>query len=537
MTTLVDLVEGGASRTRSGKAAVRAGERGETELTYAGLLAGARGIASMLHRTGIGRGDRVGLWMDKSPASVQAILAILFAGAAYVPLDPRSPWRRCRAICLDCGMSALVADRPHLQALPDLLEGWSPRLLLADAGLEEALSSVARLPAGRPEVRTLDEAAASPVARDLPRPGADDLAYILYTSGSTGTPKGVVHTHRSGVAFTTWILERFGIREDDVFSSHAPFHFDLSISDLYASLGAGATVHLIGATEGMLAAYLVRQVPLWGITVWYSVPSILMAMIDAGGLERTGFGRVRTLFFAGEVFPTPQLRRLRRALPGVGLFNLFGPTETNVCTYYEVPPDLPDDWTAPISIGRACEHMETFVLDDEGRTVGEGVEGTLWARGDNLMQGYWNDAERTAASLRPDPRGRPGTAYCTGDRVVLQADGNYEFRGRRDHMIKVRGHRVELGEVECALVAHPEVLEAVAIPLPDGLAGHRIVAAVVARAGLRPQPGELRAFCAQRLPIYMVPETVEVREAFPRTSTGKADRQALLRGWTAGEGS
>jgi acyl-coenzyme A synthetase/AMP-(fatty) acid ligase len=294
-------------------------------------------------------------------------------------------------------------------------------------------------------------------------------------------------------------------------------------------------VHLISATEAMLAAYLVRRLPVWGITVWYSVPSILVAMLDSGGLEEAGMGRVRLLFFAGEVFPTAQLRRLRRALPKVGLFNLFGPTETNVCTYYEVPPDVPDEWTAPISIGRACEHMETFVLDDTGREVDLGVEGTLWAKGGNLMKGYWNDPERTASTLRPDPRGHEGLAYCTGDRVRLQPDGNYEFRGRRDHMIKTRGYRVELGEVESTLAAHAGVLEAVAVPLPDPRIGNRIVASVVPRAGAQPKPAELRAFCAQRLPTYMVPEQIEVVEAFPRTSTGKADRQALSQRWSTGE--
>jgi acyl-coenzyme A synthetase/AMP-(fatty) acid ligase len=237
------------------------------------------------------------------------------------------------------------------------------------------------------------------------------------------------------------------------------------------------------------------------------------------------------LFFAGEVFPTPQLRRLRRALPAARLYNLFGPTETNVCTYYEVPADIPDERRAPIPIGRSCEHMETFVLDDEGREAGVGVEGTLWVKGANLMEGYWNDPARTAATLQPDPWGREGTACCTGDRVQLQQDGDYEFLGRRDHMVKIRGYRVELGEVESALTAHPHVLEAVAVALPDPANGNRIMAAVVQRASHTLDSAALRAFCRQRLPAYMIPERVEVRSAIPRTSTGKADRSALRAEW------
>jgi amino acid adenylation domain-containing protein len=534
METLLDLVELGASRAGPEKVALRAGEHGERFLTYRELLHGARGIAAALGLAGVARGARVGVLMEKEPTAVQAILGVLYAGAAYVPLDPRSPWRRCRAIAIDCGMEGLIVDSLSIPSLPDLLGGWAPRLLLVDAAREEVGRTLAFLSPGT-SVASLAEAAATPAGMMPTRPAPDDLAYLLYTSGSTGTPKGVVHTHRSGAAFTRWVLHRFGIRDDDVFSSHAPLHFDLSISDLYAALGAGATIHLIGTTEAMLAPYLVRKVREWDITVWYSVPSILVAMLDGGGLERSGFGRVRILLFAGEVFPTPQLRRLRRALPGVGLFNLFGPTETNVCTYYEVPPEIPDNATAPIPIGRACEQMETFVLDDEGREAGEGVEGTLWARGDNLMQGYWNDPERTWESLRPDPRGQPGLAYCTGDRVTLMADGNYRFLGRRDHMIKTRGYRVELGEIESALAAHPEILEAVAVPLPNPQVGNRIVASIVPRAGCRPTPGALRAFCAQRLPTYMVPEQVEVRASLPRTSTGKADRQALALEWSTME--
>ncbi len=263
------------------------------------------------------------------------------------------------------------------------------------------------------------------------------------------------------------------------------------------------------------------------------MPSILVAMLNAGEIEKHGLATQRIRFFAGEVFPTPQLRRLRRALPKVGLFNLFGPTETNVCTYYEVP-EIPEARTAPISIGRACEHMETFVLNDGGDVVGEGVEGVLWAKGGNLMSGYWNDANRTLATLVPDPRkeaGKKGLAYCTGDFVKQQPDGNYEFLGRRDHMVKTRGFRVELGEIESVLSGHPEVLEAIAVPLPDPAIGNRIVASVVPRSGQNPDANQLRAYCSRFLPTYMVPEQIEIRAAMALTSTGKTDRQLLLREW------
>lgn len=520
---LLDLVEEGMALADPRKVAVVATG---SAMTYGELLSGARGIAATLAEHGIGAGGRVGIWMDKSPAAVQALLGVLSAGAAYVPLDPRAPLPRSRLIALDCKLDGIVADGPRLDVLPSFLEGQSPRLVLIDEPAPERIA----LAAGKhPHERLAAARTAAP--RTIARPRLEDLAYVLYTSGSTGVPKGVVHTHESGGAFVEWVRSRFDTRPEDVFSSHAPFHFDLSISDLFAALASGATVRLLSATEAMLPAYLVRMMDEWGITVWYSVPSILSSMLEAG-LEKLPPRRLRLLFFAGEVFPTPQLRRLRRALRQVRLYNLFGPTETNVCTYYEVPADIPDDHTAPIPIGRACEHMEGFVIDDEGREVrGCGGEGTLWIRGGNLMRGYWNDAERTARTLRPDPRGIPGVACCTGDRVRILPGGGFEFLGRRDHMVKTRGYRVELGEIEANLVSHPAVLEAVAVALPDPVLGNRIVASVVPRTAGGVDANVLRAYCGDRLPGYMVPESIELRAELPRTSTGKVDRGGLRGEW------
>lgn len=534
ISSLWALVQEGANRAPAAKTAVFTAD---SCCTYTHLVERASGVAATLHAAGIGRGDRVGVWMDKTPACVQAILGVLAAGAAYVPLDPRAPWRRSRSIALDCGFGAIIADEPRLSSFASFVEDLRPKIVLLDASAE-AIAKAAL--STQLTVALLAEAASVPPMA-LPDPRDEDLAYILYTSGSTGTPKGVMHTHRSGLAFTQWVQNRFGIRTDDVFSSHAPFHFDLSISDLYASLGSGASVRLISSIESMLPSHLVNLINESGITVWYSVPSILISMLDVGQLESQTLPGLRILFFAGEVFPAPQLRRLRRALPHVDLYNLFGPTETNVCTYYEVPREMPDGVTAPIPIGRGCEHMETFVLDYHGEEVGLDVEGVLWAKGGNLMSGYWNDAAKTAATLVSDPRPRhrhsEEKAYCTGDCVKLMSDGNYQFLGRRDHMIKIRGYRVELGEVESVLTSCPGVLEAVAVPLPDAGAGSRLVASVVPKSGEQLNPGELRAYCSRFLPTYMVPEHIDVRASMIRTSTGKADRQALYEEWQHRSGS
>ncbi|HEV2471580.1 MAG TPA: AMP-binding protein, partial [Chthonomonadales bacterium] len=427
-----------------------------------------------------------------------------------------------------------AVDSSRLKSTAELLEASSARLLLVHSNDDQIASTA--IPSSVKHILPVRDAAASPL-QALPGVQNEDLAYILYTSGSTGVPKGVAHTHRSALAFTQWIQNRFEITREDRFSNHAPFHFDLSISDLYASLGSGASVRLISSLEGMLAPYLVRAITEWQITVWYSVPSILSAMLDQGNLEELGLPTVRLLFFAGEVFPTPQLRRLRRALPHARMFNLFGPTETNVCTYFEVPAALAESQTAPIPIGKRCEHLETFVLNEAGEPVNCGEEGCLWVKGDNLMQSYWNDAERTAAALVADPRPLPvsstirGPAYNTGDRVREMAGGDYEFLGRRDHMVKTRGFRVELGDIEAVLSSHDAVLEAVAVALPDLRLGNRIVASVVAREGAALDAESLRSHCRRRVPLYMVPDSIEVRPCMPRTSSGKADRNSLQIEW------
>ncbi|MBF5043130.1 D-alanine--poly(phosphoribitol) ligase [Aggregicoccus sp. 17bor-14] len=529
--SLFDLVCEGAARVPRSKPALLTATG---SLSYGALLDGARGIAATLREAGVPPGARVGLCLEKGPGAVQALLGALAAGCAYVPLDPRSPPARCAAIARNCELAALVVDVPHLQHLPTLLEGLSPRIVLVD-GAEPSQLALARENPFLPPLLPLQAAAQHPPAA-LPELRPEQVAYLLYTSGSTGTPKGVVHTHGSGIAFTRWVQRTFRTGPQDVFSSHAPLHFDLSISDLFAALGSGASVRLFSSVEAMLPPHLVRTVRQLGITVWYSVPSVLTQMMEAGGLEQGGLPSVRVLLFAGEVFPTPQLRRLRRAVPHAQLWNLFGPTETNVCTAYQVPEELPPG-DAPIPIGHTCTGLESFVLDDEGREIRDDREGTLWVRGPHLMQGYWADPARTHATLQPDPRGVPGLAYCTGDRVRREPDGAFRFHGRRDHQVKTRGFRVELGEIEAALAAHPEVLEAVAVPLPDPQLGNRIVASVLLRTGGQVEPQALRAFCAERLPAYMVPERIAVHGELPRTSTSKADRTALKKAWETGAGA
>jgi len=270
------------------------------------------------------------------------------------------------------------------------------------------------------------------------------------------------------------------------------------------------------------------------VTRIYMVPSILSMMITYGNLESADLSSLRTVLFAGEVFPIKYLRQLVELVPHPDYYNLYGPTETNVCTSYHVQPkDLNPEETRAVPIGAACENMGIFVLDDSGQPVTRpGVEGELWARGACVAQGYWADTERTAERFVQNPLNPHfrETVFRTGDIVVLDDDGiNWRFVGRRDHMVKSRGYRIELGEIEAALYNHEGIKEAVVLAVPDPIVTNRLKAVVVRQIGSEVTPTQVRAHCSRHVPNYMVPEEVEFLDRLPKTTTGKIDRTALLR--------
>ena len=482
----------------------------ELAWSYATLLDAAGRVAAALVDLGVRPGDRVAVLADKAPMSVAALYGTLGAGGVCVPVDPLAPSLRVRKIIDDAECSALCAGGPRGSRTLAAVGAAAPVLALT-GDVEEAAVTHAELETCTPA--TL-------------RPGCEvDLAYLLYTSGSTGAPKGVMLSHRNMLAFVEWAVERFGITRADRLSNHAPFHFDLSVLDLYGAALVGAEVHLVSAQEGAMGASTAALIRDRELTVWYSVPSALVALCEAA--TEADLASLRTVLFAGEVFPTKQLRRLRALAPSALMANLYGPTETNVCTYYVLPECL--DGEEPIPIGRACENQEAFVLDDDGRLVSDGEVGELCVRGPTVMKGYWGQPQITASSLRQCPLHEryPDPTYRTGDLVRRRSDGELEFLGRRDHQIKSRGYRIELGEIEAALVSHDGVREAGVVAIPDERIGHVLIAYVAGKA--LPEELELKRQCAQRVPRYMIPRRITALPVLPHTSTGKIDRQALTR--------
>ncbi|MBD0844693.1 MULTISPECIES: amino acid adenylation domain-containing protein [unclassified Streptomyces] len=478
-----------AAKVHGGRTALVAADG---ELTYAELDSAADRLARGLRALGVTRGDRVVIWGEKSIAVITAMQAVLRLGAAYVPADGSAPGHRVAVLARDCAARVVLTTGERAAPLGELL---------ADEVTVAELAATREQGTDEPQDARIDEPA-----------DPDDLAYILYTSGSTGAPKGVCISHRNALSFVEWAVRELAPGPGDRFANHAPLNFDLSVLDLYAAFSVGASVHLIAAELAYAPAQLVDFLHEQRITVWYSVPSALTLMMREGGLlERQPPQGLRAVLFAGEPFPIAQVRALADWTPA-RLLNLYGPTETNVCTFHEVrPQDLERD--RPVPIGVACSGDRVWARRSDGEVCGPGEEGELVADGPTVMLGYWG---------REPHRG----PYPTGDVVRVLEPGLFDYVGRRDHMVKVRGHRIELGDVEASLTAHPAVAEAVALVVGSGIEA-RLVAFVVPAKGEDVGVLELRRHCAEHLPRYMVADEFRTTPELPRTRNGKADRAAL----------
>jgi amino acid adenylation domain-containing protein len=460
------------------------------QLTYGELDRQANALASVLAARGVRPGDRVALCLPKSTRAVTVMQAVLRLGAAYVPIDPLGPIARTIRVVEDCDPRVVVTTAENA-------------ISLRQHGISGAM----------PYPETLKR------SDPLPDPGGDpgDLAYILYTSGSTGVPKGVCLSHRNALAFVDWAVAEIGACQADRFANHAPFHFDLSVLDLYAAFRVGASVHLIPAEMSFTSALLVGYLLQHRITVWYSVPSALILMVRDGGMMDVPPEDfyLRVLLYAGEPFPIKYLRSLRDHL-SVRILNLYGPTETNVCAFYEVT-SIPAGRVDSVPVGRACSGDRIWAERADGTRAGPSEEGELVVDGPSVMLGYWG---------RPRQDGRP---YRTGDRVTLLDSGDYQYLGRRDGMVKVRGYRVEVGEIEAALHAHPGIVDAAVLVSGSGIDA-KIVAFVVPVGDVGPGVLELKRHCAAMLPRHMIIDAVRDVRALPRTGNGKLDRRSLAAG-------
>ncbi|HET9379948.1 MAG TPA: amino acid adenylation domain-containing protein [Streptomyces sp.] len=470
-----------------GRTAVRHGHR---QLTYGELNTRANRLAHRLRALGAGPGSRVVLAAERSVHLFTGLLGILKAGAAYVPLDPSHPAERIRALLASCGATLLVTTSGDAGRVPD----GAPPVVLVDA----------------------DDLAAEPGTDPETAPGPDDLAYVIHTSGSTGTPKGVEISHGSLATLTDNLTGLGWTGPDDRMAAPTTPAFDLSVPDLFLPLVTGAAIEIVPPDEARDGAALARRLRESGVTVMQATPTTWQLLLDAGWQPPARF----TAVCGGERVPVDVARRLARA--GATVWHMYGPTEATVwATAHRVTGT-----ETRLPLGRPLPGTRLLVTDADGRRAPVGVPGELWLAGPQLARGYHADETRTRQRFVTHDGRR---WYRTGDIVRHGSDGDLEFVGRDDTQIKLRGHRVELGEIEAVLSALPQVAQAVVTPYEPSPGDLRLVTHLVpAEPGALGDDGRdaLRA-AARLLPSYMVPAAAVVLDALPLTANRKVDRAAL----------
>ena len=498
------------TRLLHGPVADRAAERpsapavidGERVLSYGELDVAANRLARLLRRHGAGRGQLVGVVMDKGWQQVVAVLAVLRAGAAYLPVD-----------------AGLPRSRVH-----HLLERGEVRLALTQAAVAERLNP--GWPAGLDwfavdggypgdDGSPLDEAA-----------GPDDLAYVIFTSGSTGEPKGVMITHRGAANTVADVNDRFAVDAADRVLAVSSLSFDLSVWDIFGMLTAGGTVVIPSHDASRDPARWAELIRRHGVTVWNSVPALLGLVADyAGDRPEAIGGSPRLALLSGDWVPVELPDRVRALVPAVEVVSLGGATEGSIWSILHPVRETPPGLTS-IPYGRAMRNQQMHVLDRDLEPRPIGVPGEIFIGGTGVAAGYWRDEEKTARRfIHHQLTGN--RLYRTGDLGRYRPDGDIEFLGREDSQVKIRGYRVELGEIEAVLAEHPAITGAAVTAPGPGSGPRRLVAHYVPAGTAAPADDDLRTYLAGRLPDYMVPTAFVTHDALPLTGNGKVDRGAL----------
>ena len=470
----------------------------DVSLTFAELRDRAWRVAELLRARGVRTGDIVAVALPRGEAQVAAVLGVLTAGAAYVPVDPQWPAKR---------LSYLLADT-------------RAAAVLTGEQLRETLAGLAGVP-----VLTMADTGAGP-SSDEPWPSRqpDDLAYVIYTSGSTGRPKGAMLSHKGPLSTITDINRRLRISSDDVLFGVSSLCFDLSVYDIFGALDAGATLVLppAGPADPALWASMMTR---HHVTLWNSVPALMQLLVEMAAAQGIQFPELRTVLLSGDWIPVNLPERIRAVAPMARVIGLGGATEASIWSIC-YPVESVDPGWASVPYGKPLAGQSWHVLDSLGRDAPTWVTGELFIGGAGVALGYLGDPARTSAAFVPHPR-TGERLYRTGDLGRYLPSGDIEFLGRTDFQVKIQGYRVEPGEIEHALLAHPEVREAAVLARSAG-SGRQLASFVVGEAGARgPDPTALREHLAGQLPAYLVPSHITVLDRLPLTANGKIDRKAL----------
>jgi len=495
-------------------------ESNKESITYEELDCSSDQIAQFLVEDNIKTGDKAAILMEKSIEAVTAFLGVLKSGGCYIPMDISAPTARLQYIIKDAKVKYIIVDMKRLKLAQELRAEEQIRIIvIGDDG--ENIPDNNQL-----EVLFCNKNSNDNSYISMETINENELAYILYTSGSTGTPKGVSITHRNAVCFVNWAYEYFQVNSDDVLSSHAPFYFDLSVFDIYVALKAGGRLCLLPPAVSAFPSSLAEYIAAKGITIWYSVPSVLVKLLQYGNLSSVNLSRLRKIIYAGESLAVKYLHQLCNLLPAVQYYNLYGPTETNVITYYHINPKTLEGFRE-IPIGRACPYAGLWVITEDNKAAGIGEKGELIVQSETLMPGYHNARELTdnvikEVNIEGIP---PGEYYHTGDIVLIVEDGVYQFVCRKDNMVKVNGFRIEIEEIETVLRRNPHISECIVKYVNDSSMGNHLKAYIQSTHTLEAE--EVIRFAKQYLPEYMIPYDIQFIETFEYTERGKIARSML----------
>lgn len=493
----------------------------EKSLSYQELHQKSSQLANLLLSAGIKNLDRIGIYMGKDLWLPVATYGILVAGAAYVPIDPNSRQERVEFILKDCDIEVLITSQDKQKLLQKIVGSKKTNLRIVIGLGEATIEGVRSIPWS-----TITKSSSVPPNIKVQE---DDLAYIMYTSGSTGVPKGLMHTHRSGLAYVRHSAELYNVTSQDILGNHAPLHFDISTFEFLTGPYAGATSVLIPEEEIMFPQSLAQLIEREKLTFWYSVPLALIQILTRSDLSEVNLSSLRWVLFGGEPFPPKYVEQLMAVIPGARFCNVYGPAEVNQCTYYILPQNFKDDST-PIPIGYVWQGATDLIVDENDRAVSTNEVGELLISSCTMMHGYWArpDLNKNAFYFEEPIAGFKRRYYRTGDLVKKDENGILHFYGRKDRQIKIRGYRLELDEVEAVFIAQAEIEEAVAVITTKNDEKDIVLAVILHDSKVFDCKMSLDS-ARLKLPHYGIPSRIEILSSFPRTPTGKPDRERLTR--------
>jgi amino acid adenylation domain-containing protein len=482
--TTLDRMFARQARLNPSRTAVIDGDR---QIDYGGLLELSQRYAAYLLDHGVTRGDLIGVLGNRSIETGALLLAVLYVGAAYVPIDPDYPEER-RSYIIRHSCCTMLLDA-HVLLYDDIF------------------------PSAASIIQQPEEPASRP----------DDLAYVIYTSGSTGTPKGVAVTHKAATNTIADINARFSINDQDRIAAVSSLCFDLSVYDWFGAWAAGAAVIMIDNPRDMPA--VLRTSLKCGVTVWNTVPALMGSLLDYSMLQGATLPPLRIIMLSGDWIPLPLARSVLARFPEASFMSLGGATEAAIWSIYYPIASVSEEWKS-VPYGMPLANQSWYVLDESGHICPVGVTGELHIGGAGLASCYWQDEEKTAQAFVHHPM--LGRLYRTGDYGVMRREGFIEFLGRRDTQIKIRGYRVELGEIENCLLRCNMVKEAAVVNFKDKAGQTYLAAYIVAEAGGETTAKEsLIAYLGEQLPSYMIPSRYTIMDRLPLSPNGKLDRKAL----------